>query len=90
MASSIEKRGKDSYRLACTNGYDLKGKLIKHTKTIHGTKKDTQTELGEDQIKYKVAIILAIFTGVRLGELMGLEWQDVDFKTGIVSINRSS
>lgn len=46
--------------------------------------------LGEDQIKYKVAIILTIFTGVRLGELMGLEWQDIDLKTGIVSINRSS
>ena len=24
MAGSIEKRGKDSYRLVCTNGYDLK------------------------------------------------------------------
>ena len=47
-------------------------------------------KLGEEQIKYKVAIILTIFPGVRLGELMGLEWQDVDFKTGIVSINRSS
>ena len=248
MAGSIEKRGKDSYRLVCTNGYDLKGNIIKHTKTIHGTKKDAQielakfvadvqnglviegkslkfsefteiwkrdygskklspstykrycrmletrilpyfghfhinkikptdimqfydllskdtqlvrkksnngkktlkplsgktilehhrllramlhkavywqlivsnpaervqppkamkpkrryyddeqckillenlTELGEEQIKYKVAIILTIFTGVRLGELMGIEWQDVNFKTGIVSINRSS
>ena len=248
MAGSIEKRGKDSYRLVCTNGYDLNGNIIKHTKTIHGTKKDAQielakfvadvqnglviegkslkfsefteiwkrdygskelapstykrycrmletrilpyfghfyinkikptdimqfydllsrdtqlvrkksnngkktlkplsgktilehhrllramlhkaiywqllvsnpaervqphkamkpkrryyddeqckillenlTELGEEQIKYKVAIILTIFTGVRLGELMGLEWQDVDFKTAIVSINRSS
>ena len=48
------------------------------------------TELGEEQIKYKVAIILTIFTGVRLGELMGLEWQDVDFRNGIISINRSS
>lgn len=248
MAGSIEKRGKNSYRLVCTGGYDLNGKLIKHTKTIHGTKKEAQVELakfvadvqnglvvdgkslkftefveiwkrdygskelvpstykrycriletrllpyfghfyinkikptdimhfydllsrdtqlvrkkgnngkktlnplsgktilehhrllramlhkavywqliisnpaervqppkarkpkrryyddeqckillhnlsllGEDQIKYKVAIILTIFTGVRLGELMGLEWQDIDLKTGIVSINRSS
>ncbi len=48
------------------------------------------SSLGEDKIKYKVAIILTIFTGVRLGELMGLEWQDIDLKTGIVSINRSS
>lgn len=248
MAGNIEKRGKDSYRLVCTNGYDLNGNIIKHTKTIHGTKKDAKielakfvadvqnglviegkslkfsefteiwkrdygskklapstykrycriletrilpyfghfyinkikptdimqfydllsrdtqlvrkksnngkktlkplsgktilehhrllramlhkavywqlivsnpaervqppkamkpkrryyddeqckillenlTELGEEQIKYKVAIILTIFTGVRLGELMGLEWQDVNFKTGIVSINRAS
>ena len=248
MAGSIEKRWKDSYRLVCTNGYDLNGKLIKHTQTIHGTKKDAKielakfvadvqnglvierkslkfsefteiwkrdygskklapstykrycrmletrilpyfghfyinkikptdimqfydllsrdtqlvrkkgnngektikplsgktilehhrllramlhkavywqlivsnpaervqppkamkpkrryyddeqckillenlTELGEEQIKYKVAIILTIFTGVRLGELMGIEWQDVNFKTGIVNINRSS
>lgn len=47
-------------------------------------------QLNADNIKYKVAIIITIFTGVRLGELMGLEWQDVDFKTGTVSINRSS
>jgi len=46
--------------------------------------------LSIEDTKYKVAIILTIFTGVRLGELMGLEWQDVDFKNGIVSINRSS
>ena len=47
-------------------------------------------ELTEDQIKYKVAIILTLFTGVRLGELMGIEWNDVDFKNGIICINRSS
>ena len=47
-------------------------------------------ELTEEQFKYKVAIILTIFTGVRLGELMGLEWDDINFKEGIVSINRSS
>lgn len=47
-------------------------------------------QLSIEDTKYKVAIILTIFTGVRLGELMGLEWQDIDLKTGIVSINRSS
>ena len=47
MAGSIEKRGKNSYRLVCTGGYDLNGKLIKHTKTIHGTKKDAQVELAK-------------------------------------------
>lgn len=47
-------------------------------------------ELTEDQIKYKVAILLTLFTGVRLGELMGIEWNDIDFRNGIVCINRSS
>lgn len=47
-------------------------------------------QLSIEDTRYKVAIILTVFTGVRLGELMGLEWQDVDFKNGIISINRSS
>ena len=47
-------------------------------------------QLDEEQIKYKTAIILTVFTGVRLGELMGLEWNDIDFRNGIVSVNRSS
>jgi len=47
-------------------------------------------KLSIEETKYKVAIILTVFTGVRLSELMGLEWQDIDFKNGIISINRSS
>lgn len=47
-------------------------------------------KLNADNIKYKVAIIITIFTGVRLGELMGLEWDDIDFRNGIISINKAS
>ena len=47
MAGSIEKRGKDSYRLSCIAGYDLQGKPIKKTKTIHGTIKDAKIELAK-------------------------------------------
>lgn len=47
-------------------------------------------ELSTENIKYKVAITLTVFTGVRLGELMGVEWSDIDFTNGIVSINKSS
>ena len=47
-------------------------------------------ELSVDDIKYKTAITLTLFTGVRLGELMGLEWSDIDFTNGFVSINKSS
>ena len=48
------------------------------------------SQLGEDKIKFKVAIALAIFTGARLGELAGLSWSDIDLNNGIIHINRSS
>lgn len=40
--------------------------------------------------KYKVLIILTIFTGVREEELMGLEWPDIDFENNIVALRRAS
>ena len=33
--------------------------------------------------------ILAIYSGFRLGELMGLEWKDIDFSTNVVTVNRT-
>ena len=46
--------------------------------------------LQENEFKYKVAIILDVFTGARLGELMGLEWNDIDFKNKEIAINKAS
>ena len=45
MTGSIEKRGKNSYRLVVFKGYDLDGRPIRHQKTIHCKKK------SEAQIK---------------------------------------
>ena len=47
MAGSIEKRGKNSYRLSCLAGYNLQGKPIKKTKTVHGTKAQAKVELAK-------------------------------------------
>ena len=45
---SIEKRGKNSYRLVVFHGYDLNGKVIKHQKTIHcKNKSEAQIELAK-------------------------------------------
>lgn len=45
MAGSIEKRGKNSYRLTVSEGFDLDGKPMIHRKTVHRTKKDAEVEL---------------------------------------------
>ena len=42
-----------------------------------------------EPLKYKLMITLAIATGLRRGELMGLQWKDINLDTGIISVNRS-
>lgn len=39
-------------------------------------------------IRAKTAIMILLLTGMRRGELAGLEWKDIDWETRIVSINR--
>jgi integrase len=41
-------------------------------------------------MKYRVFFTLAIYGGFRRGELMGLEWKDIDLETGVVSVVRTS
>lgn len=36
-----------------------------------------------------IGIIIALYTGVRLGELLALTWKDVNLKTGVITINKT-
>ena len=46
--------------------------------------------LEKADIKYVVFYLIAIFTGLRKGEILGLEWSDIDFDNCIISVNRTS
>lgn len=46
--------------------------------------------LPKAPLKYQTFFSLALFGGFRLGELLGLEWSDIDFTTNIITINRTS
>lgn len=41
-------------------------------------------------VKYKCFVILAILTGFRRGELVGLHWDDINFKNKTITVNRSA
>lgn len=44
--------------------------------------------LNDEPLKYKTAIMLILYTGLRRGELCGLEWDDVDFKNEVIHITK--
>ena len=46
--------------------------------------------LEAEPLQFKVLIHLALNTGCRRGELVGLKWSDINFNTGIVTVCRSN
>ncbi len=46
--------------------------------------------LETEPLKWKAAMYLLIFSGMRRGELMGLEWGDIDFENRVIHIRRTS
>lgn len=46
---------------------------------------------GDDvPIKFRVFFKLAVYSGYRRGELLGLEWKDVDFDNNVINVRRTS
>ena len=46
--------------------------------------------LEGEELKFRVIILLTIFTGLRRGEVLGLEWQDINFKNSSVTVRQSN
>jgi len=42
-----------------------------------------------DDIKTKTAMLTLLYTGIRRGELAGLNWEDIDFKKDTIDISRA-
>lgn len=39
--------------------------------------------------KYYIAFVLAIYTGMRRGEILGLRWKDIDFDQAKISVQQT-
>lgn len=46
--------------------------------------------LQSEPLKYRAMITLLLYSGMRRGELCGLEWSDINFPECLVDINKSS
>jgi len=51
---------------------------------------DALDKTEPEELKYKVATMIALMTGARIGEIMGLEWQDINSDTKTIEIRQAS
>lgn len=90
----------DVFKYAIKCGYTTDNPT-KNVSTIRTQKKDRELLTEEQTIdflralqtaptKYRTFFILAIYGGFRRGELLGLEWKDIDFDNNVITINRNS
>ncbi|WP_432748719.1 tyrosine-type recombinase/integrase [Pectinatus frisingensis] len=71
----------------------VKPPTVKHHKYNLMSEEDVKKMLMyliNEPIKYRVIIFLALDSGLRLGELMALKWDDIDFETGILKVDKSN
>ncbi len=47
-------------------------------------------KLEGEALQFRCFISLVLFTGMRRGEALGLEWSDIDFNNNVININKSS
>ena len=45
--------------------------------------------LNQKMDQFKLAILLCLYTGLRLGEVCALKWSDIDFKNRLITVNRT-
>ncbi len=65
-------------------------KKKRHILTMEETKQFFELLEDHASLKWKAFFTLAIYSGMRRGEMLGLEWHDIDFASGMIHIERTS
>ncbi|MBA9084358.1 integrase [Fontibacillus solani] len=70
----------------------VKKPVVKHKEVIPYDENEVEQllhALQKEPIHWRVMITLALTTGLRRGELLGLEWHHIDWETGVLSVTQS-
>ena len=65
-----------------------KKKTLREALSIEAAQ-DIITNLPRLELKDRLLVALLIFTGIRRGEALGLQWEDIDFDRKLINIRRS-
>lgn len=63
---------------------------ISKPKVDYWTKEEVKLFFSKLDHRHRIMLILAIYTGMRRGEILALRWQDVDFENNQLRVYRSS
>lgn len=70
----------------------VKKPVVKHKEVIPYDESEVQKllqALQKEAVHWRTMITLALTTGLRRGELLGLEWHHIDWETGVISVTQS-
>lgn len=62
---------------------------VKHQNINYWTKEEVKKFLSSFEHRYKIAFTLAIYTGMRQGEILGLKWDEVDFDNNQIRVRNT-
>ncbi|MEG9429508.1 MAG: site-specific integrase [Christensenellaceae bacterium] len=51
--------------------------------------KSIETAVLNNKKPKLIGVIICLYTGLRIGELLALEWSDIDFSKGLISVSKS-
>ena len=83
-ARVLNKEEREKIFFALDNCNDL---IVRKNEQLHLEK--SSTRYATDTLGYRYAIYVALYTGARIGEVMALQWKDVDFNNNTISIRKS-
>lgn len=74
--------------------YKLENDMVKVSQTPVESLSESEQEklvlyLQNNRDIYKIGIMLCLATGIRLGEVCALKWEDIDIKNGLLYVNRT-
>ena len=67
----------------------IKKLKVPHQKFDYLTIEDSELLLGQAPMPWHDMILVALKTGMRKGELMGLHWEDINWERRIIAVKRS-
>lgn len=75
----------------CANIFVPKGpKKEKQIYTVDEMKQLFKLAETDGTLNYRAFLTLAVYSGFRSGELLGLEWKDIDWENNVISVRRTS